>query len=107
MDLNSSEVRLHALDYFQIVRNRFPMILLVFCLVFVSAVAITHLMPKKYLGEASAEIVQNSDDIRLFRNSSNTDYAALNFINTQFEIISSQGTMYRVVDELKLVAKQT
>ena len=61
MNLNSSEVRLHALDYLQVVRNRFPIILLVFCLVFVSAIAITHLMPKKYLGESAVEIVQNSD----------------------------------------------
>ncbi len=105
MSFNSSEVRLHALDYLQVIRNRFPIILLVFCLVFVSAVAITHLMPKKYLGKVSVEIVQNDDDVRVFRNSSHPDFAALNFVNTQFEIISSPETLYRVVDELDLVKR--
>ncbi|NNE93277.1 MAG: polysaccharide biosynthesis tyrosine autokinase [Verrucomicrobiales bacterium] len=103
MSLPSSEVRLHALDYLQIIRNRFPVILLVFFLVFISAVTITHLMPRKFLGRAAVEIVQNDDDLRLFRNSTNPDFMVLNFVQTQFETIKTNETLYRVVDKFDLV----
>ena len=66
MDLQMSEARLHALDYLQIIRNRFSIILLTFSLIFISAVAITHLLPEEYRGRATVEIVQNDDDLKLF-----------------------------------------
>ena len=103
MEFHLSEARLHALDYLQIIRNRFSIILLTFCLIFITAVAITHIMPEEYLGKATVEIVQNDDDLRLFGAGVGADYAGLQFIQTQFEIISSQQTLYRVVDELDLV----
>jgi len=101
-----SEKRLHALDYWQVIRNRFAIILLTFCLVFVTAFAITHVLPRQYLGRAALEIVQDENDLTVFNNQmGGGQFASMNFIQTQFEIITSQQTLYKVIDELKLVER--
>lgn len=100
------EKRLHALDYWQVIRNHFGIILLTFCLVFLTAFAITHVLPKQYLGRATLEIVQDETDLTVFAGGlRGADFASMNFIQTQFEIITSQQTLYKVIDELGLVER--
>ncbi len=102
------EEGLHARDYLQIIRNRLPIILLTFALVFLTAVAVTHILPKEYLGRASLEIVQNDEDLNVFQSPNGAavaELAQMNFIQTQFEIISSQQTLYRVIEENDLISK--
>ena len=106
MQSSSSDTRQHALDYWQVIRNRFPIILLTFCLVFVTAVAVTHVLPRQFLGRAALEIIQDEDDLTVFANRmGGADFASLNFIQTQFEVITSQQTLYRVIDQLGLVER--
>jgi len=44
---NQSEAAQQAIDYWQILKNRYGVLLLTFLLVFLTAAVITYVMPKK------------------------------------------------------------
>ena len=54
--LNTSDATLHAVDYLQILKNRYGIILLTFILVVLTAAVITYVMPKKYEATAVVKI---------------------------------------------------
>ena len=59
MNLSSpqqNEAALHAVDYWQVIKNRYGIILLTLLLVFMTAAVITYVMPKKYESEATIEV---------------------------------------------------
>ena len=102
----SSENRLHALDYWQVIRNRYGIILLAFLLIFSTAVVITYIIPKEYSGRVQLEL--NGDDQRVKVGQDRVDLHPLlanNFLETEFEVIQSKETLYRVIDELKLMER--
>lgn len=106
MTNSPSETKFHALDYWQIIRNRFGVILLTFLLVSGTAAIITHLLPRQYLGKVRLEINKVSE-WDLFQTTTlgpGQDLLGINFIQTQFQIISSKETLYRVIDQLDLVS---
>ena len=51
-----SEANLHAIDYWQVIKNRYGVILLTFLLVFMTALVITYVMPKKYESKAVVQV---------------------------------------------------
>ena len=53
---NTSEASLHAIDYWQVAKNRYGVILLTFLLVFMTALVITYVMPKKYESTAVVQV---------------------------------------------------
>ena len=55
-NINQSEASLHAIDYWQVLKNRYGVILLTFLLVFLTAAVITYVMPKKYESSALIEV---------------------------------------------------
>ena len=44
------------MDYWQVIKNRYGIILLTLLLVFMTAAVITYVMPKKYESEATIEV---------------------------------------------------
>ena len=59
MNLSSpqqNEASLHAVDYWQVIKNRYGIILLTLLLVFMTAAVITYVMPKKYESSATIEV---------------------------------------------------
>ncbi|MGK0184631.1 MAG: succinoglycan biosynthesis transport protein ExoP [Verrucomicrobiales bacterium] len=102
---NNSEVKLHALDYWQVIRNRYGVILLAFFLVFMTAAVITYIMPREYLGRVRLQIQPVSQDYEVFRENSTRAMLTPTFIQTQFQIITSKETLYHVIEELQLVKK--
>ena len=63
MSENNHEIKLHALDYWQVVRNRYGVILLAFFLVFMTATVITCMMAKEYLRRVSVQINKDSKTV--------------------------------------------
>ena len=61
MTENTSEAKLHALDYWQVIRNRYGVILLAFFLVFMTAGVITYILPEEYLGKVVLEVHQHAE----------------------------------------------
>ena len=58
---NQSETAQQAIDYWQILKNRYGVLLLTFLLVFLTAAVITYVMPKKYESIALVEVKQIVD----------------------------------------------
>src|ERR1700744_2963710 len=100
-----SDLQRHALDYWQIVRNRLGLIFATFTVVFVAAGLLTYIMPRKFRGRGEMVLERKAEDVRveghqreLETNSSLSD----SFFKTQFESITKRKTLDRVVDKLDL-----
>ena len=109
MNQQPSEARLHALDYWQVIRNRYGVILLSFFLVFMTAAVVTAIMPKKYPGRVLMEIERLSgvtagdfvDPISGYKGMSNQ----MTFLPTEFKIITSKETLSQVIKKRNLVER--
>ncbi len=101
-----AESKMHALDYWQVMRNRWGVILLTFFLVLLASLVIISLLDKKYVGRTSLQVHQSSKT-RIF-NEGSSDGERLNFsaqfLETQFKIITSRETLLLVVDKKNLKA---
>ncbi|MDP0490062.1 MAG: polysaccharide biosynthesis tyrosine autokinase [Verrucomicrobiota bacterium JB023] len=92
---SSSEASLHAVDYWQVLRNRYGIILLTFLLAFLCAAVITSVLPKKYASTALLQVNPPTEN----------DIGALQtrqFFMTQFDIIVASNNLRHVVDKLDL-----
>ena len=105
MSEDNKEIKLHALDYWQVIRNRYGVILLAFFLVFMTATVITYMMPKEYRGTTTLQIKRSDKDdvFREMPNSQGLPYQT--FMQTQFAIIESKENLMKVIAELGLVKK--
>ncbi len=102
-NINASEANLHAVDYWQVVKNRYGLIILTFLLVLLTAAVITYVMPKMYQSEVIVEIKpygQKSTALRV--DSGGGQFMTRQFLQTQFAIIESEETLKKVNNELKL-----
>ena len=63
---NSLDIQRHALDYWQIVRNRLGLITLSFLFIFAAAAVLTYIMPRKYRGHVEMTIERITQDINVF-----------------------------------------
>ncbi len=103
-----AESKMHALDYWQVIRNRWGVILLTFFLVLLASLVIVALLDKKYVGRTSLQVIPNSkgtifgdqnEDTNRFSN------LGADFLQTQFKIITSPETLLRVINKKNLKEK--
>lgn len=101
---NQNEANLHAIDYWQVLKNRYGVILLTFLLVFLTAAVITYVMPKKYESMALVEVKPIVDvDPTMGRGAGATSVPMTRqFMNTQFEIIVAPKTLELAIDRKQL-----
>ena len=103
---SNSEAALHAVDYWQVIKNRYGVILMTLLLVFMTAAVITYVMPKKF---QSTAVVQVKPSTRV--GTALGDGNAMNqpttpqFFATEFEVIRSQLTLKYVVQRLGLMTR--
>ncbi len=104
-----NEAALHAVDYWQVVKNRYGIILLTLLLVFMTAAVITYVMPKKYESSATIEVKPKSMAQSPFEGGVNPSYGSspmtAQFFGTEFEKIKSSNSLTKVVENLELVNK--
>src|SRR6478609_1222627 len=113
MNLSSpqqNEAALHAVDYWQVIKNRYGIILLTLLLVFMTAAVITYVMPKKFESEATIEVKPRATGILPFggelgTGSSGARQMTAQFFGTEFEKIKSSNSLSKVVENLELVSK--
>ena len=108
--LQQQEASLHAVDYWQVIKNRYGVILLTLLLVFMTASVITYVMPKKYESFATIEVKPRERTIDPLggmgmRTSGPT--MTPQFFGTEFEKIKSRNSLSRVIDNLDLTSKWT
>ncbi|MBK1790423.1 GumC family protein [Persicirhabdus sediminis] len=100
---NQSEVSLHAIDYWQVLKNRYGVILLTFLLVFLTAAVITQVMPEKYESKALVEVrpINYSNVSSRVREVSGPQMTR-QFFNTQFEVIVANENLSRAIELIAL-----
>lgn len=102
-----NEVSLHAVDYWQVIKNRYGIILLTLALVFMTASVITYVMPEKY---ESTAVIQVKPRGKVFEPLDGVTGARMSmmtpqFFGTEFEIIKSTNSLIRVINKLNLTDK--
>jgi capsular exopolysaccharide synthesis family protein len=104
-----NEASLHAVDYWQVIKNRYGIILLTLLLVFMTAAVITYVMPKKYESSATIEVKPRSIGQSPFEGMNSPSYGTTpmtaQFFGTEFEKIKSSNSLAKVVENLSLVNK--
>jgi polysaccharide biosynthesis transport protein len=98
------EVRLHFLDYWRVVKSRKAIVFVVFLLVLVTTFTVTFFQPKIYSSSIRIKVEPERPSI-VTTEASPSPYAQVYdpyFLQTQYEIIQSQNTLYPVVEKLKL-----
>jgi len=103
MNNESNDIQRQAIDTWQVIRNRFGLIVLSFLLVFATAAIITYIMPRKYRGRVEMKIERRTNKVQVF-NRGAQDYEAPSdvVIKNEFEAISKPETLYPVVEKLEL-----
>ncbi len=106
MNESGTELQKHAMDTWQVVKNRFGLISLSFLLIFAAAAVLTYIMPRKYRGHVEMTIERITQDINVFeRNHSDSGAFSPEYIKTQFETITKPTTLYPVIEKLELMKK--
>ena len=104
-----NEASLHAVDYWQVIKNRYGIILLTLLLVFMTAAVITYVMPKKYESSATIEVKPRSIGQSPFEGMNSPSYGTTpmtaQFFGTEFEKIKSSNSLAKVVANLSLENK--
>jgi capsular exopolysaccharide synthesis family protein len=105
--VQQNEAMLHAVDYWQVIKNRYGVILLSLLLVFMTAAVITYVMPKKYESEATIEVKPRAAGLSPLGSDLNELSGAARttpqFFGTEFEKIKSRNSLEKVVQNLELV----
>ena len=101
-----NEATLHAVDYWQVIKNRYGVILLTLLLVFMTASVITYVMPKKYQSSATIEVKppERTQALGTMLGSSGPSLTP-QFFGTEFEKIKSRNSLLKVVEKLDLETK--
>lgn len=103
---NSSEASLHAFDYWQVLKNRYGVILLTFLLIFMTAAVITYVLPRKYESRAVVQVNPTTPDLDPFGGQMGQPvtgaYMTRQFFMTEFEVIVAEKTLLMVVERLDL-----
>ena len=104
--LQQNEASLHAVDYWQVIKNRYGVILLTLLLVFMTASVITYVMPPQYESFATIEVKPPERTQPLGTLAGDRGpIMTPQFFGTEFEKIKSRNSLTRVVDKLDLVKK--
>jgi len=105
--VQQNEAMLHAVDYWQVIKNRYGIILLSLLLVFMTAAVITYVMPKKYESGTTIEVKPRAAGISPLGSQLNelagTGRMTEQFFGTEFEKIKSRNSLDKVVQNLELV----
>ena len=102
----SSEVKLHFLDYWRVIKLRLGLILLTFFLVMVTAGVYVFFLPRQYYSKVTVEIKpeigNRMTDLSGPTASSRTDPQ---FLATQFALLKKSEILHPVIEKLDLMKK--
>ena len=62
----NDDVKLHFLDYWRVVRIRWPLVLLAFLLVLLTAAIVTYFQPREYQSSVFIEVRSTAENPRIF-----------------------------------------
>jgi polysaccharide biosynthesis transport protein len=95
------EVRLNFLDYWRVIKTRKAIVFVVFLLVVLVAATVTFFQQKIYVSSVRIKVEQERPSVAVFEQQFIPAYDPY-FLQTQYEIIQSQKTLYPVIERLNL-----
>ena len=105
MNVETSEIKLHFLDYWRVIRIRAGIIILAFLLVFITAGLVTYFTPRQYTSTVTMEVQPELSDVKIFDRQMEGSFGDPRFAMTQFQIMQRSEILYPVIEELKLQEK--
>jgi capsular exopolysaccharide synthesis family protein len=102
---DTSEVKLHFLDYWRTIKVRAGLVVLTFLLVMVTAGVTTYFLPREYFSKVTMEVKgDNSGPLNggVFGSNGRNGMDPM-FVPTQFQILQRKEILYPVIESLKLV----
>ncbi|MBI3414089.1 MAG: polysaccharide biosynthesis tyrosine autokinase [Verrucomicrobia bacterium] len=97
-----TEVKLHFLDYWRIIRIRKTVILAVFLLVVLTTTLVTYMLPKFYQSSVRIQVEKDVSDVTPFGGMNTSSSFDPYFIQTQFELINSKEVLNKVIEAKSL-----
>src|SRR5438477_168992 len=102
----SDEVKLHFLDYWRVVRIRWPLVLLAFLLVLLTAAVVTYFQPREYQSFVFVEVRSTAENPRIFgQGDPNQPVHDPQLAPTVYQVIQRTGVLYPVIEQLRLPEK--
>jgi len=106
---NLGEASLHFMDYWQVIKNRYGVILLTLLLVFMTASVITYVSPKRFESFATIEIKPPTPQMTPLgagvAQASGAGNVGSQFFGTEFEKIKSRNALLKAVEGLDLATR--
>ncbi len=106
---SASEASLHAVDYWQVLKNRYGVILLTFLLIFMTAAVIIYVLPKKYESKAVVQVNHSILEIDPLAGATGPTftgaYPSRSYIQNEFQVIVQEQTLKRVIERLDLSSR--
>lgn len=103
---DSSEKKLHFLDYWSVVRYRWAVILIVFLLVVGAAGVTCYFLPREYLSKVLIEVKPDDNTINVFGATAGGGIKSQReqgLTQKEFQILMSKVVLYTVIDDLNLL----
>ena len=94
-----------SIDYWQVIKNRYGVILLTFLLVFMTAAVITSVMPEKYESTSVVQVHPSMIAINPIGNSNGSNPGTLmtrNYMENEFETIIAPETLKMAAERIEL-----
>ncbi|HEX4087056.1 MAG TPA: polysaccharide biosynthesis tyrosine autokinase [Chthoniobacteraceae bacterium] len=108
---DSTEVKLHFLDYWRVIKARAGIIILTFLLTMITAAVTVYFLPREYFSKATMEVKPDGSAFDVFGSQSGAGaYTNVNVNDprlspTQMKILTEKGILYPVIDQLNLTAR--
>jgi len=95
-----------SIDYWQVIKNRYGVILLTFLLVFLTAAVITSVMPEKYESTSVVQVHPSMNALNPFESAGGAQAAGAimtrNYMENEFETIVAPETLGQAADQIDL-----
>lgn len=105
MNNPQGEAKLHFLDYWRVLRIRWPFVFLIFLLVVIIAGVVTYVSPREFVGHSTVEVRRDDFFMQIFGGRSGPGRSDPRFLITQFEIMQRKEVLYPVIEKLNLVER--
>ena len=99
---DASEVKLHFLDYWRIVKARAGLIALAFLLIMITAGVTTYFLPRQYYSKVRMEVKSDESGMEVFGGANQRRGMDPQFVPTQFQILQTTEILYPVITSLEL-----
>jgi len=106
---DSTEVKLHFLDYWRVVKARAGIIILTFLLTMITAGVTVYFLPREYFSKSTIEVKPDATSLQIFgERGGGGDFNPASdprLAPTQLKILQEKEILYPVIDALSLTTK--